>query len=173
MMRHRESVIPAESITTTRNPTSSDGSTISRINTASPISSVRRWASRRTKPEEEPQDAFVNWDEFPETKGARSDVEAKLSNQRSLGLTWNDLSVRTRSTELAFAETVASQFVPPFLRRKHEAGVAPVQTILDRSSGCVKPGEMLLVLGRPGLDARRCSRFWLIAEMGTMKWKAK
>ncbi|KAJ9490284.1 hypothetical protein VN97_g2998 [Penicillium thymicola] len=36
------------------------------------------------------------------------------------------------------------------------AGKAPIRTILDDFTGCVRPGEMLLVLGRPGSG---CSTF--------------
>ncbi|KAH7305961.1 ABC-2 type transporter-domain-containing protein [Stachybotrys elegans] len=69
--------------------------------------------------------------------------------RRELGITWKDLSVRVQSSEAAIHENIVSQLNIPKLilesRRK-----PPLRTILDNSYGCVKPGEMLLVLGRPG-----------------------
>lgn len=52
--------------------------------------------------------------------------------------------------------------LPRFLKNlvtrgpRKAAGKPPVRTIIDDFSGCVKPGEMLLVLGRPGAG---CSTF--------------
>ncbi|KAH7024760.1 brefeldin A resistance protein [Microdochium trichocladiopsis] len=70
-------------------------------------------------------------------------------SSRELGVTWKDLTVRVRSSEAAVHENVLSQFnilnAVQNARRKPE-----LSTILDKSHGCVKPGEMLLVLGRPG-----------------------
>jgi ABC-type multidrug transport system ATPase subunit len=68
---------------------------------------------------------------------------------RQLGITWQNLTVQAVSADAAISENVISQFNIPTLfqesRRK-----PPLKTILDNSHGCVKPGEMLLVLGRPG-----------------------
>ncbi len=68
---------------------------------------------------------------------------------RELGLTWKDLTVRVKATDAAIQENVISQFNVPkkVMEARHKP---PTRTILDRSHGCVKPGEMLLVLGRPG-----------------------
>lgn len=38
--------------------------------------------------------------------------------------------------------------IPKLIKESRQK--APLKTILDNSHGCVKPGEMLLVLGRPG-----------------------
>ncbi|KHN93838.1 ABC transporter [Metarhizium album ARSEF 1941] len=69
--------------------------------------------------------------------------------RRKLGVTWTDLTVKARSAESAIHENVTSQFnIPRIIKEsRHET---PLKTILDASHGCVKPGEMLLVLGRPG-----------------------
>lgn len=57
--------------------------------------------------------------------------------------------MQVASPDAAIHENVISQFnIPKIvqqLRRK-----PPTRTILENSFGCVKPGEMLLVLGRPG-----------------------
>ncbi|KAK4462872.1 putative ABC transporter [Cladorrhinum samala] len=68
---------------------------------------------------------------------------------RELGVTWKDLTVQAVSADAAIHDNVFSQFNFPKLfsesRRK-----PPLKTIVDKTHGCVKPGEMLLVLGRPG-----------------------
>jgi ATPase subunit of ABC transporter with duplicated ATPase domains len=68
---------------------------------------------------------------------------------RSLGVTWKDLTVKVVPSDAALQENVFSQF--NIVQQSRESrNKAPLKTILDKSSGCVKPGEMLLVLGRPG-----------------------
>ncbi|CAG8930878.1 unnamed protein product [Penicillium salamii] len=68
---------------------------------------------------------------------------------RQLGVTWTNLTVKGTSADAAVNENFVSQFdlrnqISRFRRNNS------LQTILDQSHGCVKPGEMLLVLGRPG-----------------------
>jgi ABC-type multidrug transport system ATPase subunit len=78
---------------------------------------------------------------------ARDDVSG--IPPRELGLTWKDLTVRAVSSDLAIQENAVSQFnIPRKVRQSRHK--PPTKTILDSSHGCVKPGEMLLVLGRPG-----------------------
>jgi ABC-type multidrug transport system ATPase subunit len=69
--------------------------------------------------------------------------------KQELGITWQDLSVQVVSSEAAVNETVLSQFNIP-VKVKESRRKPPMRTILNKSHGCVKPGEMLLVLGRPG-----------------------
>jgi ABC-type multidrug transport system ATPase subunit len=69
--------------------------------------------------------------------------------KQELGITWQDLSVQVASSEAAVNETVLSQFNIP-VKVKEGRRKPPLRTILNKSHGCVKPGEMLLVLGRPG-----------------------
>ena len=68
---------------------------------------------------------------------------------RELGVTWRNLSADVIASESAVNETVLSQFnmLQHIKESRHKA---PLRRILDNSNGCVKPGEMLLVLGRPG-----------------------
>ena len=68
---------------------------------------------------------------------------------RELGVTWQNLTVKAISADAAIHENVTSQFNVPKLV-KESRHKPPLKTILDNSHGCVKPGEMLLVLGRPG-----------------------
>ena len=77
------------------------------------------------------------------------DLERRLrandSKPKKLGVTWNDLTVKGVSNKALFNENVISQFIP------FGKGSKDVQKtiIIDSSLGCVKPAEMLLVVGRP------------------------
>lgn len=68
---------------------------------------------------------------------------------RELGVTWKDLTVQAIGADAAIHENVFSQFNIPKLF-KESRRKPPLKSILDKAHGCVKPGEMLLVLGRPG-----------------------
>jgi hypothetical protein len=68
---------------------------------------------------------------------------------RKLGVTWRDLTVKVMPSDARLQENVLSQFNIP--RQIKESRRKPqLRTILDSCSGHVKPGEMLLVLGKPG-----------------------
>ena len=67
------------------------------------------------------------------------------SQPRSLGISWTDLTVKGVTAGATFNENVLSQFNP-----FHKSAKGDLKTIIESSHGCVKPGEMLLVLGRPG-----------------------
>lgn len=69
--------------------------------------------------------------------------------RQELGVTWKNLNVDIIGSEAAVNENVLSQFnIPKHI--KESRNKPPLRTILRDSHGCVKPGEMLLVLGRPG-----------------------
>jgi hypothetical protein len=68
---------------------------------------------------------------------------------RKLGLQWDHLNVRGKGAETVLKDTVVSQFevidkVRSAIHSKQE------KVILQDNFGVVKPGEMLLVLARPG-----------------------
>ncbi|KAL6232486.1 hypothetical protein BDW75DRAFT_247119 [Aspergillus navahoensis] len=69
--------------------------------------------------------------------------------RRELGVTWSDLTVEVPSVDTALNHNFVSQFnLHHHLQAvRHKP---PPRTILENSYGCVMPGEMLLVLGRPG-----------------------
>lgn len=68
---------------------------------------------------------------------------------RELGVTWQNLNVEVTAADAAVHENVVSQFnVPKLIQESRHK--PPLKAIIDNSHGCVKPGEMLLVLGRPG-----------------------
>lgn len=68
---------------------------------------------------------------------------------RELGVTWENLTVKAISSEAAIHENSLTQFNLPKIIQQNRRK-PPLKTILDNTHGCVKPGEMLLVLGRPG-----------------------
>ncbi|KAG9252266.1 ABC multidrug transporter [Emericellopsis atlantica] len=95
-------------------------------------------------------------DETPASKAGdwKPTPEVKMINQQTekgkrLGITWHDLTVKGTGTDAAFHENVGSQVnIPARVKESREKPL--LKTIIDNSHGCVKPGEMLLVLGRPG-----------------------
>lgn len=68
---------------------------------------------------------------------------------RRLGVTWKDLSVKVVPSDERLKENIISQFNLLQLLQDFRQKPA-LKTILESSTGCVRPGEMLLVLGRPG-----------------------
>lgn len=72
-----------------------------------------------------------------------------MAEGRKLGVSWKGLTVKVVPSDTMLQENVLSQFnIPQQIKEgRRKPGL---RTILDGSSGCVKPGEMLLVLGRPG-----------------------
>lgn len=96
--------------------------------------------------EDEPISKAEDWSLMPEVKQyADNDPAAG----RKLGVTWNNLTVKGVGADAAFQENALSQFnIPQKIKESRQP--APLKTIIDDSSGCVRPGEMLLVLGRPG-----------------------
>lgn len=83
---------------------------------------------------------------------------------RHLGVIFSNLTVKGMGLGAALQPTVGDLFTNPFRFVKNlfaqgprkAAGKPPVRTLIDNFSGCIKPGEMLLVLGRPGAG---CSTF--------------
>ncbi|KAJ5148289.1 hypothetical protein N7476_000116 [Penicillium atrosanguineum] len=81
-------------------------------------------------------------------QNARRD-EAAGYKRRDLGVTWQNLSVEVLAADAAVKENMISQFnVAQLIKDRRRK--PPLKSILSDSHGCVKPGEMLLVLGRPG-----------------------
>ena len=112
----------------------------------------------------EPDERIADSDESIKTEAVygnneqslRTEVAARADRDRAsgippleLGVTWQNLTVEAVSADAAIHENVISQLNVPKLVKETRKKV-PFKTILDNSHGCVKPGEMLLVLGRPG-----------------------
>lgn len=96
-----------------------------------------------------PSKKTAEWSMTPQVIRNAERDEAAGFKRRELGVTWQNLTVDVLAAEAAVNENMISQFNVPQLikdfRRK-----PPLKSILSDSHGCVKPGEMLLVLGRPG-----------------------
>lgn len=77
--------------------------------------------------------------------------EASGFSPRHLGISWKNLTVEVRGPQAAIHENVLSQFnLPRLVKESRHGKKSPPRTILHNSHGCLMPGEMLLVLGRPG-----------------------
>lgn len=103
--------------------------------------------SDRLQPDEKPDKD--SWDLKPRVEGFKARDERSGVPSRELGISWQNLTVQAISADAAIHENFTSQFnVPKLIQQSRNK--PPLKTILDSSHGCVKPGEMLLVLGRPG-----------------------
>ncbi|KAI4100558.1 MAG: hypothetical protein L6R37_005390 [Teloschistes peruensis] len=90
-----------------------------------------------------------DWALMPDVKNYAERGEKDHFKSKKLGVTWENLTVRGVGSDAAFNENVLSQFNVPQNIKEARQGL-PLNTIIENSHGCVKPGEMLLVLGRPG-----------------------
>jgi ATP-binding cassette subfamily G (WHITE) protein 2 (SNQ2) len=97
----------------------------------------------------EPISMAQDWGMMPEIQAMRQQGEKDQVKGRELGVTWKNLTVKGVGADAAVNENVGSQFNIP-RKIKEGRGGMQLKTILENTHGCVKPGEMLLVLGRPG-----------------------
>ncbi|KAF9691100.1 hypothetical protein EKO04_010842 [Ascochyta lentis] len=111
---------------------------------------VERWTSRNEKNEiDDVSSDRTKVNEWRLDAQVKENQANDPAEGRSLGVTWKDLTIKVVPSDATLQENVLSQF--NVLQQAREMrNKPPLRTILDRSSGCVKPGEMLLVLGRPG-----------------------
>ncbi|WFD34808.1 hypothetical protein MCUN1_001652 [Malassezia cuniculi] len=81
-----------------------------------------------------------------------AESDARGNERRAMGLAFRDLMVTGFGSGVKLNETVLSSLLGPFrlLGSLRSILHPPVKVILQDVQGCVKPGEMLLVLGRPG-----------------------
>jgi len=99
--------------------------------------------------EEEEISLAHDWTLMPELRAFQAQGEKDSVKGRKLGVTWTNLTVKGVGADAAINENVVSQFnIPRIIGEKRHG--APLKTIIENCHGCVKPGEMLLVLGRPG-----------------------
>ncbi|OAA59703.1 ABC multidrug transporter [Niveomyces insectorum RCEF 264] len=119
-------------------------------NDSSTVGEQRPESSHMTE-KAEPAGGKVDHDRPSAGKDEHDRYEQRLASPhgRRLGLMWKNLTVKAVANEAAIHENFTSQFnIPRVIREARQK--PPMKTILDNHHGCVKPGEMLLVLGRPG-----------------------
>ncbi|KAK8204125.1 putative Brefeldin A resistance protein [Phyllosticta capitalensis] len=87
-----------------------------------------------------------DWHMTEDVRRIKQDNYEDGARSARLGVTWKNLTVKGISSDATFQENVLSQYNPV----KGGPKGKPLKTIIEDSHGCVKPGEMLLVLGRPG-----------------------
>jgi ABC-type multidrug transport system ATPase subunit len=96
--------------------------------------------------EEMEEQHFGDWAMAHEAKEGHS---RNLQKPKHLGVTWTNLTVKGAGKNAMMQENVLSQF--NLLQGiKESRQPKDLKTILDKTHGCVNPGEMLLVLGRHG-----------------------
>ena len=102
--------------------------------------------------DDEDESDAEDWSLMPEVKAiqAVNSPGGKPSPGRKLGVTWNNLTIKGVQANTCYNENVVSQALPGKLKGPGGGEKVALRTIVDSSHGCVKPGEMLLVLGRPG-----------------------
>ncbi|WFD34805.1 hypothetical protein MCUN1_001649 [Malassezia cuniculi] len=81
-----------------------------------------------------------------------SDVQTENNEPREMGVAFQGLTVTGTGVGAKLGDTVGSMVTAPIDTLMNAGSIfkPPVKYILRDVTGCVKPGEMLLVLGRPG-----------------------
>ena len=81
-----------------------------------------------------------------------AESDQRGNQRRTMGIAFRDLRVTGYGTGAQLNETFGSVLLLPYRMLAGIRGMfnRPIKTILQDVEGCVKPGEMLLVLGRPG-----------------------
>ncbi len=96
--------------------------------------------------------------------GKNRQEQSEDEKTRHVGVVFKHLTVKGMGLGAALQPTIGDPFLAlPRLvqglfagKGRGAAGKPPTRTIIDDFSGCIRPGEMLLVLGRPGAG---CSTF--------------
>lgn len=132
----------------------SEGGLFRSITGQSGVFSERRKSRYQNDSDEEDCDGPIlskaqSWALMPEVVEAQDRNKREGHLGRKLGVTWNNLTVRGVASGGVVNENYLSQFNLP-QQFKEGRGKKELKTILDDCHGCVKPGEMLLALGRPG-----------------------
>ena len=133
---------------TTSRPQHQTQRSLSRVLTHSTILSERR--SRRQYDDSESEaEQDEAWDLPTELQKVQDQARRDNQKAKRLGVTWTNLTVKGVGADAAVQDNFGSQF--NFMNGVRDKRAGPqLKTLLDNSHGCVKPGEMLLVLGRPG-----------------------
>ncbi|KAL3481319.1 ABC-2 type transporter-domain-containing protein [Aspergillus californicus] len=130
----------------TNGPPSTEGHTTVLSAALTRLSSIVRSHTRAADDQSISDD--LDWETMPEAQALKQPRGGNVHTDRKLGLSWTDLTVRGLGANSSFHENVLSQFLPAALKGGKTSPT--LKTIIDKSHGCIRPGEMLLVLGRPG-----------------------
>ena len=139
---------------------------------------IFRSLSRRRTNQSGRQGSYMTEDEAADAEEERAEIEKLMSRMfgsnrqansedektRHVGLVFKSLTVKGMGLGAALQPTLSDPFLglPRFVKALVSGGLGkatgkpPVRTIINDFTGCIKPGEMLLVLGRPGSG---CSTF--------------
>ncbi|KAI9054006.1 hypothetical protein LZ554_002950 [Drepanopeziza brunnea f. sp. 'monogermtubi'] len=93
--------------------------------------------------------ASAEFDVYKWTRMVMSLMDQHNVVQRRAGIVWKNLKVCGSGSAINLQKNVGSLFLAPF-RLGELFGKGPEKTILNDFEGCLKTGEMLIVLGRPG-----------------------
>ncbi|MCJ1400134.1 hypothetical protein MMC11_003338 [Xylographa trunciseda] len=94
--------------------------------------------------------------------GQNRQNQSEDEKTRHVGVVWRNLIVKGIGLGAALQPTISDPFLalPRLIKGLSSKGRAtykpPVRTLINNFNGCIRPGEMLLVLGRPGSG---CSTF--------------
>ena len=95
--------------------------------------------------------------------GKDRQAQSEDEKTRHVGVVFKNLTVKGMGLGAALQPTLSDPFLmlPRFIKGlitnfRWTTGKPPIRTLLNNFSGCIRPGEMLLVLGRPGSG---CSTF--------------
>lgn len=121
---------------------------------------------------------YLDWEMKSEVEARYKKDQADNLKDRKLGVTWRNLTVFGEGEDAAVHENVLSQFnIPAKIKDGRRAKLNDSRkTIIQNTHGCVKPGEMLLVLGRPGagcttlLNMLANRRFGYAEVTGDIHW---
>ena len=124
------------------------------------LSRRRSQVTEMTEEEEEQEIERLMSRMFGKGRQAQSEDE----QTRHVGVVWKNLTVKGMGLGAALQPTNGDFFLglPRFLKTLFKHGVKaatakpPVRDLIQDFTGCIRPGEMLLVLGRPGAG---CSTF--------------
>lgn len=108
---------------------------------------LRERELRDTEEADEDEAKIGNWNMAHEVK--EMNANNREQKPKHLGVTWQNLTVKGIGKSAMIQENFLSQF-NIWQRIVESRQPSNMKTILENSHGCVKPGEMLLVLGRPG-----------------------
>ena len=100
----------------------------------------------------DPFDTNVRFDLARLLRDVFTQSDSRGNERREMGIAFRDLMVTGYGTGAKLNETFFSALLGPFRLLGNWRALVhpPVKVILQDVQGCVKPGEMLLVLGRPG-----------------------